>query len=449
MPLCFIEPQNAIRVIADSVGREARRQILGEVVRAWVDEIPESELESHYAKAVADLDEHDLSMLAAWHASLEVGHPVPNKEFLVNVFPSLGENRREALKIAAGFRGEEAFEAGVGEEQAFDTVLPWLSEERCVAARPRVPRAVLLGPAGQRQLSRSSRAVCGERREWREGCAARPRLSGSRGVVDAGDSWSVAASTWTRRESSPSSRIRQGQRRLDLRRSPARSSGTRRLQVRARAPRAQLTSMSSTSSAAPALRPRAARASARRSAARACACRRTRSRRRRRRSRRPGAWRATAAPTRARCSCRSPACSRARAARACTRSSARWGGGGRSTARRSRAARPRAPAARSARRRATAGSSASVIRPVSSSNRGLAPSRAAIAAIAVPSCSSEIPEESWNAANESSSGEVSTPPKSLMIASIAAHPGLPSRYTPAPSKPRLCQWNGCALNSIP
>ena len=74
MPLCFIEPQDAIRVIAESVGREARRQLLGELVRAWVDEIPESELEAHYAKAVADLDEHDLSMLAAWHASLEVGH---------------------------------------------------------------------------------------------------------------------------------------------------------------------------------------------------------------------------------------------------------------------------------------------------------------------------------------------------------------------------------------
>ena len=73
MPLCFIEPQNAIRVIAESVGREARRQILGEVVKAWVDEIPEPDLESHYAKAVADLDEHDLSLLAAWHASLEVG----------------------------------------------------------------------------------------------------------------------------------------------------------------------------------------------------------------------------------------------------------------------------------------------------------------------------------------------------------------------------------------
>ncbi len=127
MPLCFIEPQDAIRVIAESVGREARRQLLGELVRAWVDEIPDEQLASHYAKAVADLDEHDLSMLAAWHASMEVGQPLPNREFLVNVFPTLGENRREALKIAAGFRGEEAFEAGVAEEQALETVLPHLS----------------------------------------------------------------------------------------------------------------------------------------------------------------------------------------------------------------------------------------------------------------------------------------------------------------------------------
>ena len=130
MPLCFIEPQDAIRVIAESVGREARRQLLGELVRAWVDDIPEGELESHYAKAVADLDEHDLSMLAAWHASLEVGHPIANKDFLVTVFSSLGDNRREALKIAAGFRGEEAFDAGVAEEQALETVLPHLSRER-------------------------------------------------------------------------------------------------------------------------------------------------------------------------------------------------------------------------------------------------------------------------------------------------------------------------------
>src|SRR5438477_8568198 len=90
MPLCFIEPQDAIRVIAESVGREARRQILGELVAAWVDEIPEQDLDAHYFKAVADLDEDDVSMLASWHASLEVGHPLPNKEFLLGAFPSLG-----------------------------------------------------------------------------------------------------------------------------------------------------------------------------------------------------------------------------------------------------------------------------------------------------------------------------------------------------------------------
>ena len=132
MPLCFIEPNEAIRVVAETVGREARRQLLGQVVHAWVDEIPEDELEGHYAKAVDDLDDDDLSMLAAWHASLEVGHPVANKEFLLGAFSRLGEHRREALRIAAGFKGDDAFEAGVSEEQALTTVLPWLSHERLI-----------------------------------------------------------------------------------------------------------------------------------------------------------------------------------------------------------------------------------------------------------------------------------------------------------------------------
>ena len=132
MPLCFIEPHEAIRVVAESVGREARRQLLGEVVHAWVDEIPEDELEVHYAKAVDDLDDDDLSMLAAWHASFDIGRPVANKDFLIKAFRTLGDQRREALKIAAGFRGDEAFDAGIGEEQALDTVLPWLSTERTI-----------------------------------------------------------------------------------------------------------------------------------------------------------------------------------------------------------------------------------------------------------------------------------------------------------------------------
>jgi hypothetical protein len=130
MPLCFIDPADAIRVIADSVGREARRQLLGEAVRAWVDEIPDEELEAHYARAIAELDEHDLSMLAAWHASIEIGHPLPNRDFLMGAFSSLGQHRREALKLAAGFRGEEAFDEGVTEERALETVLPWLSSPR-------------------------------------------------------------------------------------------------------------------------------------------------------------------------------------------------------------------------------------------------------------------------------------------------------------------------------
>jgi hypothetical protein len=112
MTLCFVDPADAIRAIADSVGREARRQLLGEAVRAWVDEIPDTELQEHYAKAISELDEHDISMLAAWHGSMEVGQPVPNRDFLMGAFDSLGDNRREALKLAAGFRGEEAFEDG-------------------------------------------------------------------------------------------------------------------------------------------------------------------------------------------------------------------------------------------------------------------------------------------------------------------------------------------------
>jgi hypothetical protein len=130
MALCFVDPADAIRAIADSVGREARRQLLGEAVRAWVDEIPDDELEDHYAKAISELDEHDISMLAAWHGSMESGQPVPNRDFLMGAFGALGEQRREALKLAAGFRGEEAFEEGISEERALDTVLEWLSEPR-------------------------------------------------------------------------------------------------------------------------------------------------------------------------------------------------------------------------------------------------------------------------------------------------------------------------------
>jgi hypothetical protein len=61
---------------------------------------------------------------------MEVGHPIPNRDFLMGAFSSLGTNRREALKLAAGFRGEEAVDRGVTEERALETVLGWLSGPR-------------------------------------------------------------------------------------------------------------------------------------------------------------------------------------------------------------------------------------------------------------------------------------------------------------------------------
>jgi len=130
MVLCFITPQNTIRVIAESIGRDARRRLVGEVVAAWVDDIPEPELSAHYAKAVAGLDEADLHTLADWHSSLALGPPIANTGFLLAAFPRLGPSRREALKIAAGFRGEQAFDAGVTEERALNAVLSHLSPQR-------------------------------------------------------------------------------------------------------------------------------------------------------------------------------------------------------------------------------------------------------------------------------------------------------------------------------
>src|SRR5919108_980997 len=130
MTLRFIEPAEAVRVIAESIGREARRALLAEVIQAWVDDIPEEELANHYSRAVTELGHEDLSMLAAWHATLEVGPPIASAEFLVGAFPGLGRHKRDALKLAARFRGDEAFIAGVGEEETLDIVLPWLTEPR-------------------------------------------------------------------------------------------------------------------------------------------------------------------------------------------------------------------------------------------------------------------------------------------------------------------------------
>ena len=132
MPLCFIEPHDAVRVIADSLSREGRRQLVDEILHAWVDDLPEEQLSDHYVQTLADLDQEDLHLLAAWHASLEVGQPLPSMEFLAGVFQHLGDNRREALKIAVRFRGEEPSREPITERHALEVILPRLSRARAV-----------------------------------------------------------------------------------------------------------------------------------------------------------------------------------------------------------------------------------------------------------------------------------------------------------------------------
>lgn len=127
MSLCFVEPQDAVCVIIDSVGRDARRRLISLVVNAWVDVIPERELDQQYAKAVEQLCDRDIEALTQWHAeALRTMRVIPSRDFLVNTFPSLGDGRRDALRIAASLRGAEAFDAGVSEDDVLDTVLPRL-----------------------------------------------------------------------------------------------------------------------------------------------------------------------------------------------------------------------------------------------------------------------------------------------------------------------------------
>ena len=128
MSLCFTEPENAIQAIASSIGADSRRQLAVEVIRQWVDEVPEDELGHHYSRVVSEMGVDDLTMLASWHASLDVGVPVANRDFLVGAFDSLGEHRRDALRIAAAFKSEDDLACDLDTDETLLSVLPMLSE---------------------------------------------------------------------------------------------------------------------------------------------------------------------------------------------------------------------------------------------------------------------------------------------------------------------------------
>jgi len=124
-----MEPEDAVATVFDSVGVEARSHILDELTSVWIDALPESRLKAEYDRVVEGLDNEDLSMLAAWHATLEVGVPVANREFLVKAFPRLGEGRREALKVAAMFNYDSAIKKNSQYESAVRAAVRGLSSD--------------------------------------------------------------------------------------------------------------------------------------------------------------------------------------------------------------------------------------------------------------------------------------------------------------------------------
>jgi hypothetical protein len=82
--LCTLDPARAVRAMADSLGRDARRELVELIVAAWVDAVPESELEGHFAKAIAGLAPEDLREIAGWPGTSGVAVALANREFLLD-----------------------------------------------------------------------------------------------------------------------------------------------------------------------------------------------------------------------------------------------------------------------------------------------------------------------------------------------------------------------------
>ena len=248
-----MEPAEAIRVIAESIGREARRALLSAVIESWVDDIPEHELLAALLEGRARPRPRgplDAGRLARHARGRHARSPAPSSWSARS--RALGEHKREVLKLAARFRGDEAFLAGVGEEEALDIVLPWLSPEPARDALQPGAADLRRRPPRRRQLGAGAGAVQRQRPDLGDRLLVGAEVDG--GHAELGG----------RPRCSPRCRPRTGTR-------------------------------AGSTSAQP------ARPSAGRSPGRACASRPRRSPRPARRSRRRAASPATAPPTRARC----------------------------------------------------------------------------------------------------------------------------------------------------
>jgi hypothetical protein len=128
--LCFVEPREAIDMILATLDEETKEILLDASVSAWAAIVPDDELETHYEKAVSGLDAMDLDSLANWHGARTERSVVPSAEFLLKLFPTLGEDRREALELASGMRLKAAvYEETLTAQECLETTFALLSDE--------------------------------------------------------------------------------------------------------------------------------------------------------------------------------------------------------------------------------------------------------------------------------------------------------------------------------
>lgn len=128
--LCFVEPRAAIDIIVATLDDEAKEILLDAAISAWADMVPEAEMENHYASSLKGLDAQDIDSLAAWYGMRTERQVIPSAEFLLKLFPSLGEDRRVALELASGMRFKAAvYDEALTLEESLDTALGQLSEQ--------------------------------------------------------------------------------------------------------------------------------------------------------------------------------------------------------------------------------------------------------------------------------------------------------------------------------
>lgn len=128
--LCFIEPRDAIDMMAPTLDEDAKEILVDAAVSAWAGLVPEDELEKHYESALSKLDADDIDSLANWHGMRAERQVVPSAEFLLKLFPTLGSDRREALELASGMRVKAAvYEEELSIDEALEVTLAQLDED--------------------------------------------------------------------------------------------------------------------------------------------------------------------------------------------------------------------------------------------------------------------------------------------------------------------------------